>query len=76
MVVNKVRGLEIGVYHYSIQAHQIEQLEQCDLRQRIAATALGQGMCATVGVVFIWTAVFERCKMELQPAGVHIYLSR
>ncbi|MFB0524315.1 MAG: SagB/ThcOx family dehydrogenase [Phycisphaerae bacterium] len=75
VVVNKIRGLEVGVYHYSIQTHQLEQLEQGDLRQRIAAAALGQGMCATAAVVFIWTAVFERCKWKYgQRAYRYIYL--
>lgn len=75
VVINNVRGLEVGVYHYSIQAHQLEQLEQGDFRQRITAAALRQGMCATAPVVFIWTAIFERCKWKYsQRAYRYIYL--
>ena len=75
VVANNVKSLEPGVYHYAIRSHQLEQLEQRDLRRQIAAAALGQGMCATAAAVFIWTAVFERCKWKYgQRAYRYIYL--
>lgn len=75
VVVNNVKSLEPGVYHYSIRAHLLEQLVQRDLRQQIVAAALGQGMCATAAAVFIFSAVFERCKWKYgQRAYRYIYL--
>jgi len=75
VVVNNVKSLEPGVYHYAIRSHQLEQLEQRDLRRQITAAALGQGMCATAAAVFIWSAVFERCKWKYgQRAYRYIYL--
>ena len=75
VVVNNVKSLEPGVYHYAIRSHQLEQLQQRDLSQQIAAAALGQEMCATAAAVFIWTAVFERCKWKYgQRAYRYIYL--
>jgi len=75
VVVNNVKSLEPGVYHYQIRSHQLELLEQRDLRGQIAAAALGQGMCATAAAVFIWAAVFERCKWKYgQRAYRYIYL--
>jgi len=75
VVANNVKSLEPGIYHYSLRAHQLEQLEQRDLRRQIAAAALGQGMCAIAAAVFIWTAVFERCKWKYgQRAYRYIYL--
>jgi len=75
VVVNDVRKLEAGVYHYSIKAHQLEQLKQGEFRQEITAAALGQGMCQTATVVFVWSAVFERCKWKYgQRAYRYIYL--
>ncbi|MBN2593104.1 MAG: SagB/ThcOx family dehydrogenase [Sedimentisphaerales bacterium] len=75
VVVNNVKALEAGVYHYAIQPHQLELLQQRDLRRQIAEAALGQGMCATAAAVFIWTAVFERCKWKYgQRAYRYIYL--
>lgn len=75
VVANDVRKLEAGLYHYSIKAHQLEELRQGDLRRPITAAALGQGMCATAAVVFVWSAVFERCKWKYgQRAYRYIYL--
>jgi SagB-type dehydrogenase family enzyme len=75
VVVNNVKGLEAGIYHYSIRAHQLEKLGQGDLRQHITAAALGQGMCATAAVVFVWSAIFDRCKWKYgQRAYRYIYL--
>jgi len=75
VVANNVKSLEPGVYHYAIRAHQLEQLELRDLRQQIAAAALGQRMCATAAAIFIWTAVFERSKWKYgQRAYRYIYL--
>jgi SagB-type dehydrogenase family enzyme len=75
VLVNNVKALEPGVYHYAIRTHQLEQLQQRDLRQQIALAALGQGMCATAATVFIRTAVFERCKWKYgQRAYRYIYL--
>jgi SagB-type dehydrogenase family enzyme len=75
LVVNNVSKLEAGVYHYSIRTHQLEQLEQKDLRRQITAAALGQRMCAKAAVVFVWSAVFDRCKWKYgQRAYRYIYL--
>ena len=75
VIVNDVIDLEEGVYHYSIKAHQLEQLKQGEFRQEITAAALGQGMCQTSAVVFVWSAVFERCKWKYgQRAYRYIYL--
>jgi SagB-type dehydrogenase family enzyme len=75
LVANNTRGLEAGLYHYSVKAHQLDQLKQGDLRQQIAMAALGQGMCATAAVIVIWSAVFERCKWKYsQRAYRYVYL--
>jgi len=75
VVANNVRKLEAGVYHYSIKAHQLEQLKQGEFRQQIARAALGQGMLAMAAAVFIWSAIFERCKWKYgQRAYRYIYL--
>lgn len=75
VVVNNVRKLEAGVYHYSIRSHELELIKQGDFKRSIAAAALGQGMCASAAAVFVWTAVFERCKWKYgQRAYRYIYL--
>ncbi len=75
VVVNNVRKLQAGVYHYSVRNHQLEQIKQGEFHGAIAAAALGQGMCATAAAVFVWSAVFERCKWKYgQRAYRYIYL--
>lgn len=75
VVVNDVRKLEAGVYHYFVRTHQLEQLKQGELRQEIATAALGQEMCARAAAVFVWSAIFERCKWKYgQRAYRYIYL--
>ncbi len=75
VVANDVRKLEAGVYHYSVRAHKLEQLELGEFRRQIAAAALGQEMCASAAVVLVWSAVFERCKWKYgQRAYRYIYL--
>lgn len=75
LVVNNAKGIEAGIYHYSIRSHQLEQLRSGDFRRQVTAAALGQQMCATASVVFVWSAVFERCKWKYgQRAYRYIYL--
>lgn len=75
IVANNVQDLHSGLYHYAIRTHQLEQLSLGDFHRQIAAAALGQDMCATAGAVFVWSAVFERCKWKYgQRAYRYIYL--
>jgi len=75
VIVNNVKKLETGAYHYNIRTHQLERLKPSELRPQIATAALGQEMCARAAAVFIWTAVFERCKWKYsQRAYRYIYL--
>lgn len=75
VVVNNVLGLEQGIYHYAIREHGLEQLYLGDYSQRISSAAMGQGFCARAGAVFVWTAVFDRCKYKYgERAYRYIYL--
>ena len=75
VIVNNVKNLEAGIYHYSVKSHELELIKQGDFRRAITAAALGQGMCAGAAAVFVWTAVFERCKWKYgQRAYRYMYL--
>jgi SagB-type dehydrogenase family enzyme len=75
LIINDAAGIEQGVYHYSVKAHCLEKLKHGDMRREIATAALDQQMCATAAVVFVWSAVFERCKWKYgQRAYRYIYL--
>lgn len=75
IVINNVQDVEPGVYHYAVQAHELEQLKQGDFGKATARAALDQGMAAEASVVFIWTALFERSKWKYrQRAFRYVYL--
>jgi SagB-type dehydrogenase family enzyme len=75
VIANDVSKLERGVYHYSVRAHKLDELQRGDLRRQITQAALGQDMCATAAAVFVWSAVFERCKWKYgQRAYRYVYL--
>jgi SagB-type dehydrogenase family enzyme len=72
VVVNKVEGLQPGLYHYRVAgqdvlerpmvegSHSLEQLRTGSLREEITAAALDQPFCGKAAAVFLWTAVFAR----------------
>lgn len=75
LVVNNVKELDAGIYHYNIQNHCLELLKKGDFAAQTANAALGQKMCADASVVFIWTAIFQRMKWKYdQRAYRYIYL--
>jgi SagB-type dehydrogenase family enzyme len=75
LVINNVEDIPTGVYHYSIKDHELEEIKVGDFRVQTAEAALGQDMCVTASIVFIWTAIFDRSKWKYgQRAYRYIYL--
>jgi SagB-type dehydrogenase family enzyme len=75
VVVNKVEGLEQGVYHYFPPDHALEVLRQGDYSRAVAHSALDQKMAAMAPAVFVWTAVVERSRWKYRQRGWrYIYL--
>jgi len=75
VVINNVLDIATGVYHYAIKEHALEELELGDFRIEITKAALDQDMCLKAAVVFIWSAIFNRCKWKYgQRAYRYIYL--
>lgn len=74
-VVHKVQDIPPGIYHFGVREHQLEEIKQGNFRQDIAKAALDQRMTSTANVVFVWTAVFRRCKWKYhQRAYRYVYL--
>jgi len=75
VVAHRVQGLAPGLYHYAVDTHTLEQLRTADLRDQSARAAMGQRMCATADVLFVWTAVFGRSAWKYgQRAYRYVYL--
>jgi SagB-type dehydrogenase family enzyme len=75
LVIHSVEGIEPGVYHYSVETHELDQLKVGDFRAAVARAALDQKIAYRANVVFVWTAVFERSKWKYkQRAYRYVYL--
>ncbi len=75
LVVNRVEGLDPGIYHYDLREHALDPIRQGAFSAQIAQAALGQEMCAEAAAVFVWTAVFQRCRWKYgQRAYRYVYL--
>jgi SagB-type dehydrogenase family enzyme len=75
IVANNVTKVDGGIYHYGVKDHCLEQLKLGGFGDQVAKAALGQEMCGQAGVVFVWTAIFERCKWKYgQRAHRYVYL--
>ncbi len=75
LCVNKVEGLEPGIYHYAIRSGGLERIKKGEFGSKLSDAALGQKMVAFSSVVFIWTALFERSKWKYkQRAYRYIFL--
>lgn len=74
-VVNRVDGLEPGIYHYEVDSHTLDQLRMGSFGEAAARAALDQDMIKKADVVFIWSAIFERSRWKYkQRAYRYIYL--
>jgi SagB-type dehydrogenase family enzyme len=75
LVINRVKNIYPGVYHYSVRNHFLEELKTGYFGIKISEAALGQIMCADCSVVFIWTAIFNRSRWKYnQRCYRYIYL--
>ncbi|HSW36357.1 MAG TPA: SagB/ThcOx family dehydrogenase, partial [Candidatus Limnocylindrales bacterium] len=74
-VINRVKNLKPGVYHYEAPSHTLTLLKTGNFGQQLAEAALGQTMLRQASVVFVWSAVVERAKWKYdQRAYRYIYL--
>jgi len=75
LVVNKVVGLQKGLYHLFLPEWELEFLSAGKLGPGLAHAALGQTIMAESAVSFVWTAVIKRSAWKYrQRAYRYIYL--
>jgi SagB-type dehydrogenase family enzyme len=75
LMVNRVEGLEPGIYFLRIADFALEMKKQGDFSGRIAEAALDQDVVHTAAVVFIWVAVIHRSRQKYQQRAYrYIYL--
>lgn len=75
VVVNRINGIEPGIYHYEIESHTLAQLKKGYFGRAAARAAMDQGMVERASAVFIWSAVFERSKRKYRDRAYrYVYL--
>ena len=75
LVVNRAEDLAPGIYHYAVEEHTLELLEDGDNRPQVAKAALDQGMAYGASVVFVWSAVFRRSTWKYLERGYrYVYM--
>jgi SagB-type dehydrogenase family enzyme len=74
-VINNVKDLDQGIYHYNIPNHNLELLKEGDYRSEVAKACLDQQIAYKSAVNFVWTALIERSRWKyLQRCYRYIYL--
>ncbi|MFW9972805.1 MAG: SagB/ThcOx family dehydrogenase [Candidatus Odinarchaeota archaeon] len=74
-IINNVKNLDQGVYHYNISKHLLELLKIGDFREEIALGCLDQQMAFNSAINFVWTAIIGRSKWKyLQRCYRYIYI--
>ncbi len=75
IMANRVKGLGKGVYHLYVPTFSLEIVAAGDRSEALTRAALGQGMISQAAVVFLWTAVIDRCRLKYgERAFRYIYL--
>ena len=67
MLMN-VKGMERGVYHYSVRRHGLELLSREDPRRWMEGACGGQGWVSDAGAVFLSTSVLRRTAWKYDSA--------
>ncbi len=75
VAVNRVAGLEPGLYRYDVEGAALKRVRQGDLSAAIAAACLDQEMAAQAAVVFVWVAVPARSAQRYRERAYrYVYL--
>lgn len=72
LVVNRVEGLEKGLYRYLPIDHSLVLLPGCPDEDTVSEACLGQEFCGNSAVCFIWTAIPYRTEWRYGPVSAKI----
>lgn len=75
IIVNNVKTLEKGIYHYCVRTHSIVLIREGDFKREITRVSLEQEMMGDAGVVFVLSAVFDRMRSKYGERGFrYVYM--
>jgi SagB-type dehydrogenase family enzyme len=75
LVVNSVKGLSQGVYHYAVLNHELELVRPGNFSGKITDAGIKQDMLGEADVTFVLTAVFDRVRYKYGERGFrYVYI--
>ncbi len=63
-LAHNVDGLEPGIYHYAVPAHELELMQAGDQRAAVVRAGLGQGHLGQANVCIVLSAIFQRVRWK------------
>ncbi|MEN8188996.1 MAG: SagB/ThcOx family dehydrogenase [Thermodesulfobacteriota bacterium] len=72
--VQRVEGLETGLYHYNVGDFSLERLESGETGEKIASACLEQKFMAKAPVIFLWSGIFRRSMSKYGNRGMRYIL--
>ena len=69
IVVNNVKGLTQGIYHYAVIKHALELIKVGNFKQAITNAGMGQKVLGNSGVTFVLSAIFDRTRHKYSERG-------
>lgn len=69
IVVNNVKDLPQGIYHYAVLEHALELVKAGDFSGKIIDAGLEQEMLGDSGVTFVLSAIFDRVRCKYGERG-------
>jgi len=70
-IVNNVKSIEPGIYHYSVKNHSLELLKAGDFRERCVELTAGHAWTKNASALFIMTAVVARTAWKYRAPRVY-----
>ena len=75
IVVNRVKEISPGIYHYNVKEAKLSLLKEGDFGSDLCQAGLDQEMLEEAACVFIWTAIVERSKWKYRERAYrYIYM--
>ena len=74
LVLQRIRGVPDGLYHYDVRAHGLEPMRSGQLFEALRACMAEQDFFVAANVVAIFSAVFERTLKKYGPRGYRYIL--
>jgi len=75
IVVNRVKEISPGIYHYNVKEAKLSLLKEGDFGSDLCQAGLDQEMLEEAACVFVWTAIVERSKWKYRERAYrYIYM--